>query len=141
MKWALVLLISVACAAADDTWTKVRDLKTGTELRIFKKGAKQPVLAEMDEANQERIVVIVKNEQVAIPKDDIDRIDQRPKGGSRVTTQKTVKNSPPGNPSPSDQRIGGRPPGPSSSSSGGLSIGPKPDFETVYRRTAVMSKP
>ena len=80
MKHSLILALTAALTlvAADDPWQKVQELKSGTELRIQKKGAAQPVLAQMDEANEERIVVVVKNEQVAIAKDQIDRIDFRP---------------------------------------------------------------
>jgi len=44
---AMVLLAAVTAFAADDPWTKVRDLKSGTELRIFKKGGMHPSLAKM----------------------------------------------------------------------------------------------
>lgn len=122
--------------AAEDSWTKVGKLKTGTELRIFKKGAKQPVLAKMDEANDERLVVILKNEQVAIPKDDIERIDYRPAQTSRITKESrtvTKDEAPmPGNPQST--------PGPNTSTSSSVSIGSKPDFETIYRRLATLPK-
>lgn len=120
--------------AADDGWDKVRELKSGAELRIQKKGSAQPLLATMDEANEDRILVVVKNEQMAIPKDQIDRLDARPKGGSRVVKETKTTSNPPGNPSPTEQRIGGGPVGPSGSSSSSLSFGSKPNFETVYRR-------
>lgn len=132
----LLLLSALTLVAADDPWTKIQEVKSGSELRVFKKGAKQPVLAKLDQVTEESVVIVVKNEQVAVPKEEIDRIDARPTGGSRVTRQTTTKMNTPGNPSPSDQRIGGGSPGPSSSSSSSLSIGGKPDFETVYRRMA-----
>jgi hypothetical protein len=136
MKHSLILALTAALTlvAADDPWQKVQELKSGTELRIQKKGAAQPVLAQMDEANEERIVVVVKNEQVAIAKDQIDRIDFRPKAGSRIVKETKTTTSAPGNPSPAEQRIGGGPPGPSGSSSSSLTFGSKPDFETIYRR-------
>lgn len=136
----LASIAALSLLAADDPWTKVRELKSGTELRIQKKDARQPLLAQMDEANDERIVVVVKNEQLAIPKEDIDRIDYRPKGGSRVVRESKVNNSGPGKPNPSDQRIGGSVPGPSQSASSSLTFGSKPDFETIYRRTPAASK-
>ena len=44
MRTALLLIAAIATAtAADDTWTKVKDLKSGTELRITREGAKQPL--------------------------------------------------------------------------------------------------
>src|ERR1700685_4068286 len=79
--------------AADNPWDKVREIKTGTELRILKKGSRQPVLGIMDEANDERIVVVIKNEELAIQKDDIDRIDARPATKSRINKETRVTQS------------------------------------------------
>ena len=131
MRFGILILAALAAFAADNPWDKVRALKTGTELRIFKREAKQPVLASMDEANDERIVVVVKNEQLAIPKSDIDRIDYRPlKTGGKFTkqTSSTYEESRDKVASPQGH------PGPSSSSSSSLTLNSKPDFETIYRR-------
>jgi len=133
-----LLLFSLAALtvfAAENSWDKVRDLKTGVELRIIKKGAPKPILGIMDEANDERIIVVVKNEEIAIQKDDIDRIDYRPAGKAkgtkqtRTTTTDTTQTTPVG---PAGQ---GAAPGPSTSTSTSYSTGSKPDFETIYRRT------
>src|ERR1700730_16060040 len=131
----LFALATLTAFAADNTWDKVHDLKTGTELRIYKKGARQPILCTMDEANEERIIVVVKNEQLAIQKDDVDRVDFRPPGKSnRVTkethtTQSDSTQTTPVGPQPQGSR-----PGPSTSTSTTFGGGPKPDFETLYRR-------
>jgi hypothetical protein len=129
-------LTALAAWAADDGWTKVREIKTGAEIRIYKKGVKQPILAKFDEANDENLVVATKTEQVAIAKDQIDRVDYRPpKTGSRViresktTTEIDTKTS--------SSTVPHNAPGPTTSSSSSLNIGGKPDFETIYRRTAV----
>ncbi len=131
----LMLLGAVAAFAAEDQWAKVRELKSGAELRIYKVGVKQPVLAKMDEAREESLVVVMKNEQVAIPKDEIERIDSRPaRKGSRVkadtkTTAEPTEQKPvvvPGVPR--------TPPRSRSSTSTGLSITSGPDFETIYRK-------
>jgi hypothetical protein len=129
----LCILVAAAAFAADDGWTKVRDVKSGTEVRIIKKGSREPVLAKMDEANDERVVVVLKNEQVSIAKDQIDRFDARPnKPGSRITREsKTTVSNNENQPSTPGLRTA---PGPSTSVSSGLSIGSKPDFETIYRR-------
>jgi hypothetical protein len=130
-----LLLIALAAAtafAADDPWAKVKELKTGTEVRIFKKGSMQPVLAQMDELTDENLLVILKKEQAAIPREQIDRIDARPsQPGGRVKVNSETKTTEP------DTRPG--PPGhgsqtPGTSTTSGLSIGSKPDFETIYRR-------
>ena len=124
---------AMAAFGADDSWSKVRDLKTGTELRIYKKGASQFVAATMDEASAERLIAVIKNEQVAIAKDDIDRIDYRPvRPGRRVTKETTTtvteSHEPVAAPGPQGSS------GPSTSTSTGYSFQPKPNFETIYRR-------
>jgi hypothetical protein len=119
----VLLLTAMTLLGAEDPWTKVRQVKSGAELRIYKKGAKQPVLAKMDEANEERVLVVVKNEQVAIHKDQIDRIDYRPpqSGGRLKTESKSTTES-------QDSKA------PSSSTSTALTVQSRPDFETIYRR-------
>ena len=79
----ILALAATSTYAADDPWAKVHDLKTGTEIRLFKKGSLQPVLAKMDELKDDVLLVALKNEQVAIPRDQIDRVDARPAGGKR----------------------------------------------------------
>jgi hypothetical protein len=133
----LPAVLGFALFAADDPWIKVQELKSGTELRIYKISAKQPLLAKMDRTTEESIVIVVKNEQVSIPKEEVDRLDYRPPGGSRMTKQATTKTNTVGNPSPDQQRIGGGSPVPSSSSSTSFTLGSKPDFQTVYRRPPV----
>lgn len=125
---------TLAVFGADDPWAKVRFLKSGTELRIFKKGGKQPLVAKMDQATTDNLIVVVKNEQIGIPVEDVDRLDFRPPGGPRITRQTATKTNPIGNPTPSDQRIGGGSPGPSASTATSVTLGAKPDFETIYRR-------
>ena len=130
--WFLALCASAF--AAEDGWAKVGELKSGTELRIVRDGSKQPLIAQMDHTTDDSLFVATKKEQLVVPKSEIQRIDARPSGGSRVAKQSTTKVNQPGNPSPSEQRIGGRAEPPSSSSSSSLALGSKPDFETVYRR-------
>ena len=74
----LLVFTAILTCGADDPWAKVKDLKTGTELRVYKKGASQPLLVKMDELTDENLVVVNKNAQVAIAKDQIDRVDFRP---------------------------------------------------------------
>jgi hypothetical protein len=117
----LLMLAALVAFGADDEWTKVRALKTGAELRVYKKGATQPVLAQMDELTDENLIVLVKKTQMAIPKDQIERIDARPSGGGatkETTTKQTVD---------ADGKE-------NTSTSTGYSFGGKPNFETVYRR-------
>ena len=122
---------------AEDAWQKVMALATGTEIRVIKKEAmNRPILGVLDEADAERLVLVVKNEQVAIPREQIQQIDARPKGGSRVTrTSQSTQNMPMDRPPAANpaERVRPTPPGSTSSTSSGLSIGGKPGFEVVYR--------
>lgn len=136
----LTLLAAVAAFGADDPWAKVRDLKSGTELRIYKKGAIQPLLVKMDELTGESLIVVLKNEQMAIAKDQIERIDYRPAqpgGRLKKETKTTVAGSDPKPPPPGPSQ-GSQ--APASSTSTSFSVGSKPDFETIYRRTPAVPK-
>jgi len=127
------ILLAALAFGSDDDWSKVRAIRSGTELKVYKVGTRQPILAKMDEASEESLIVVVKNEQTAIPKDQIDRIDFRPpQSGGRVKTESTTKTETNQGkpPSPGPQRT----PGPSTSVSNNVSLGSKPDFELIYRR-------
>jgi hypothetical protein len=134
-KMALLLLTVAVAFAADDPWTKVKNLKSGTEIRVLKKGSMQPVLGKIDEATDENLIVVVKNEQIAIAKDLIDRLDFRPaQPGGRFVKETTTKVD--------DSNQSKEPPagmnhqsiGPGYSSGTSVNIQGKPDFETLYRR-------
>jgi hypothetical protein len=134
-KLALFLFPALLAFGADDPWAKLKELKTGTELRVYKKGATQPLLVKMDELTDDNLVVINKNEQTAIARDQIDRVDYRPSGKSRVTKETTTKvDNPVSDPKSTIPSVGSSAPGPSTSSSSTVSIGSKPDFEVIYRR-------
>lgn len=126
-----ILLLAAAAFSADDPWAKVSRLNSGSELRIFQSGQKKPLTAILDEVKAESLIIVVKKEQKAIPKDRIERIDWRPTGnrvelGARrvigtkedATTGKTTDGLPP------------------RSTAGTLQIRSKGGFETVYRRSA-----
>ncbi|HXK06698.1 MAG TPA: hypothetical protein VMS37_30160 [Verrucomicrobiae bacterium] len=139
--WRAVVLLCAGMLAfgADDPWAKVKELKTGTELQVYKRGAAQPLNVKMDELTDENLVVINKNAQVAIPRDQIDRIDARPIARVRTVTdtadaQKDAATDPRSNiPGPN------QPPGTihqtSTTATNGVTW-TKQGFETVYRRTA-----
>src|SRR5215471_15612264 len=128
----LLLLSAAALFAADDPWTKVKELKSGTEIRIVKKGAAKPIEGKFDEAQDDKVIVVLKNEQVAIAKDDIDRLEYRPKPGSRVTHNEGAKEMPPDSTPPVGMGHGAQVPGKSYNS--GVSFGSKPGYETLYQR-------
>jgi hypothetical protein len=137
---------AVAAFGADDPWAKVKEIKSGAELRIFKRGSSQPLLVKMDEASDERIVVVNKNEQTAIAKEDIDRVEARPSAKRGVTKEsKTTVNDAASDPrstipSPASRGSVGGGGGTSTSTSTGYSIGGKPAFELVYQRPPALPK-
>ena len=134
-KLAFFLCAALLAFAADDPWAKLKELKTGSELRVYKKGAAQPLLVKMDELTDDNLVVINKNEQSAIARDQIDRVDYRPSGKSRVTKESTTKvNDGVGDPKAVIPSPNPGAPTSTTSTSSSLSIGSKPDFETIYKR-------
>ena len=124
----LLLLAALAAFAAGDDWSKVKALKTGAELHVYKKGSMQPVSAQMADLTDENLIVLIKKTETAIPRDQIDRIDARPSAGRSVTKESTTKEGV------------GTDGAPTSSSSTGYSFGSKPDFEMVYKRSPVAPK-
>ena len=137
--WKFALFFGAALLAygADDPWAKLKELKTGTELRVYKKGAAQPLLVQMGELTDDNLVVIEKKQETAIARELIDRVDYRPSGKSRLTRQTETKISDAvGDPKaviPSGMG-GTQGAGTTTSSSSNLAVGSKPDFETIYRR-------
>lgn len=109
-------------AIGEDDWDKLGQLRSGTELRVFRKGTREPLNAQLGEATEENLVVVVGNGQSAIPRDQIDRIDARPSSARPVTRETKTRDS-------VDTK--GKP---ERSYSSGVSVGSKPGFETVYRR-------
>lgn len=140
---AILMLAALAGWGADD-WIKVRSLQSGTDLKIWRTGSKQVLEAKMDEANDERLLVATKNEQLSIPKDEIERIDKRePKApkGPKMETRRTIttRSEVPGtdpNKINRPARPGTMPENSVSSSATWGSSG----FETVYRKVAVSGK-
>lgn len=141
----LLFVLPLLVLAADDPWDKVRAVPSGTEVRIFKTGVNTPVIAKMDELTDESLVVVVKDTQTAIPKAQIERIDARPpqKGSRIVRETRTTKGD--GGPGTQGQPMAlgktAASAAPTSSSSSSLSVGGKPGFEPVYRRTTASPKP
>ncbi|HUS05966.1 MAG TPA: hypothetical protein VMZ52_06715 [Bryobacteraceae bacterium] len=134
LSFILLLATGTLAFAADDSWAKVKALKGGTEIRVYKVGLKQPLVAKLDEADDDRILIATKTEQVAIPKDQIDRVDARPSKTNRVTVENKTKTEV--NTHTAESTTPHGPAGPKTSSSSGISIGGKADFEMLYRRLA-----
>ena len=127
----IVLMSAVALFAAADPLAKLRELKSGAEIRIFKKDAKQPVNAEFHEFTGETLIVVIKTEQTSIPLADVDRMDARPVStASRITSETKVTDHPTNEPATPVARGGAT----NRTTSSGVSISGKPGFETIYRR-------
>jgi len=131
--------------AADDPWTPVRQLRTGAELRVYEKGKTQPLQAAFADLTDESLLILVKDEQKAIPRDSILRIDARPaRTGSRVTKEtRTTRETQPDTSRPLGPTAPGSRNAPSDqpSTSSSVSVQGKPDFETIYRRPLGAPKP
>ena len=138
MRLLIVFVMALTAFAADNSWTKLSDLKTGTDLRVYRTGNKPPVLATFADVNDENLIVLVKNTETAIPKDDIERIDARGKPGKpTVTTETRSSDEPPTVGAPNIHQQEGL----SNNSSSSVSFGGgKGDFQTVYRRNISTAK-
>lgn len=127
-----MLLAAMTAFAADDAWTKVRELKSGTELRIFRKGGLHPIIAKMEEANADSLIIVEKNTETAIPRGLIDRIDYRPVKGSRITKETHTSVEGPDAQTAAESRD--NVPRETVSSGTSYVIGGQPDYQTIYRR-------
>jgi len=128
----MIAAILLFALAADEGWEKLKTVKSGSEIRVFLKGKAKPIEANLGDVTDESLILGLKNEQKAIAKDEIDRVDARPGGRAGVTRESKTTNDvtnpqPPTPPNPYNR------PGPSGSASSGISIG-KPGYETVYTR-------
>ena len=135
-KQVVVLCTALLAFGADDPWAKVKELKSGAELRVYKKGSAQPLTVKMGDLTDDNLVVVDKNKETAIARDLIDRIDARPTGKPRIKSETTTKDNSldPKAAIPPSGMNGVQGPGSSSSTNTNVSLGSKPDFETVYRR-------
>jgi hypothetical protein len=116
----------------EDPWRKLRSLKGGGEVRVFKRGSPQPVVGQFGDATDENLTVVLKNEEIAIAKEQIERIDYRPpqSGVHGHSESRTTMND--GGAAPVDSPFSST--GATSSTSTSYSFGSKGDFQTVYRR-------
>lgn len=138
---ALILLAALTLFAADDPWAKVQAIPNRSELHVYQKGARNPLTATFADASETGIVVVVKNKQMTIAKEDIDRIDARPVAGKTKPAVTTTEKSKEPDYTPQNHPNTG-PALPSTETSGGVSFGSgdKGDFKTVYTRPAAPKK-
>lgn len=62
----MILLAALAALRAGGPWARVRQLKTGSELRLYRNGAVEPALARFGDVGGDALPVIVKNARTAI---------------------------------------------------------------------------
>jgi len=137
---ALILLAALTLFAADDPWAKVQALANRSELHVYRKGARDPLTATFADASETGIVVVAKNKQMTIAREDIDRIDARPSADKKKPTVTTTEKSSDPDYTPQPHPNTG-PALPSTSTSGGVSFGgDKGDFKTVYTRPPAVPK-
>ena len=132
LRCLLFVLAAATAFAAEDPWAKVKDLKSGTEIRIVKRGTAQPLVGKFDELRDESIILVLKNEQTAVSRGDIDRLDARPNKATPRSTESKVKTEAPDAKPPAGMGHGAPVPGTSYSTN--TTLGSKPAFETIYRR-------
>jgi|SRR5215469_9919106 len=137
LKTILVLCAATLAFGADDPWAKVKELKTGSELRVYKRGSAQPLLVKMGDLTDDNLVVVNKKEETAIPRNQIDRIEARQAARTRTTTdtESAEKNaaSDPRSSIPGPNAPPGAMHAPTTTTSTGVQW-TKQDFEVVYRR-------
>jgi hypothetical protein len=78
---------------ASDPWDKLTNIKSGSDLRIYRKGAAEFTAAKSAYVTERKVVVIIKNTETAIDKNEIDRVESRPPAGKPAQT-KTYENTP-----------------------------------------------
>ena len=134
--YALGLILLSLAFAADDPWTKVKELQSGTEVKILKAGVKDTLSGTFSEADDERLIVVIKNTQMAMDKRDVLKLEARPKAAKKVATQTTTKNLDPSAElaKPKPPTPGARPTPDTQSSSTSFSYGDKPGYEIIYRK-------
>jgi hypothetical protein len=130
----MVCLLSGLGLAAQDPWTKVRELAPGAEIRIYKTDGKPPVQAKFAELTNDNLVVVVKNEQLAVARDAILRLDARPEKKRVRTESRSTSYDPGSDGSLARPQPRGTRPGPGTSTSSGVTFEGKAEFETIYTR-------
>ena len=135
----LFLFAAVAAASGDeDPWMKVRKVESGSEVRIYKTGKKKPVEGKFERASGESVVVLLKDAQVSIPKEQVERVDWRPVRSGSGVAMETARNV-----GSKEDSITGRSKNsklPPQSTATGIKIRPWVGYETIYRRAEAPPK-
>lgn len=135
----LFLFAAIAAASGDeDPWTKVRKMESGSDVRVYRSGKKKPVEGKFEQASAESVVVLLKNAQVSIPREQVERVDWRPArngGGVAMETGRHVGTREAAATGRSkDSNL------PPRSTVTGIKIRPWVSYETIYRRAEAPPK-
>jgi len=76
--WRLAALLACVLAWAADDWQKVRDLKSNSEVRIYKKDSTKPLAGKISGATERKVILMTKNEVVSIDRSEVDRVEYHP---------------------------------------------------------------
>ncbi len=130
----LLFLFAAALAATggEDPWMKVRKLESGSEVRVYKTGARKPVEGRFQQASAESVVVLLKNAQVSIPREQVERLEWRPAQSGSGVAMKAEKHT-----GSREEAATGRSKNstlPPRSTAAGIKIRPWVGYETIYRR-------
>ncbi|MCU0227445.1 MAG: hypothetical protein MUF01_07375 [Bryobacterales bacterium] len=131
----LALLLAMQ-TSGQENWQAVRELPSGTEIRLLQEGQVKPLLAVLEEATDEVLRVAVKKQQLSIDRAEVRRIEARRKGAKPTTRTETIPSTDGKGPVPGSEIPGPIPPGrgPSGSIATTVAFGGKGKFETVYTK-------
>lgn len=132
---ALSLCLAGVVFGQSDDWSKLGDLKIGTELRIYKQGSTVPVQARFAEVTEKSLIITQKNSQSAIPKEEIMRVEYREVVKGKLSSEtRTQANDPSGDPAPRPMWQRPATSGSSSSTTTGYTFGSKGEYQVIYKR-------
>jgi hypothetical protein len=77
--------------SADDGWQKMKELKAASDIRVFKNGSTKPISAKVVGATDDKLLVTLKNAEVAIDKIEIDHIDFHPPRSKPVKSESSER--------------------------------------------------
>ncbi|MBY0503426.1 MAG: hypothetical protein K2X03_05945 [Bryobacteraceae bacterium] len=139
----MLSLLLCAVLADESAWDKVRAVEPGAELRIYRRAVKEPVVAKLDEATEDHLIIVLRDEQIAIRRAEIDRIDRRPRlasGRVAIVPRKMTRVNPSEQGQPVVQGTSASTALANAARTDTLSIRSKPPFEFLYRRPTSLPK-
>jgi hypothetical protein len=131
-----VLFAAAFAAEPEDDWKKVMALSRGTEVRLTGPGIKSTLEGKVDQVNDEAIVLMLRNEQRSVLKEEIATLDFRNVTATRKLTKdsKVSTDDTSANPIPPRQRLPGQSAVPRNmSSTTSVTLPTRAPWEPLYR--------